>query len=91
MTENERFGLVFAKTESVNSARQCLAPTVYFSLLLTNTGGLAYAYDWRGFVEAKKKTSVGRSVFNSSMIVVIRYTKMKNEKGIVLCTLYSAL
>jgi len=46
MTENERFGLVFAKTESVNSARQCLAPTVYFSLLLTNTGGLAYPFDW---------------------------------------------
>jgi hypothetical protein len=32
------------------------------SLLLTNTVSrlcrLAYPYDWRGFVEAKKKTSV---------------------------------
>ncbi len=41
------------------------------SLLLTNTvsRGLAclYPYDWRGFVGAKKKSSVGLLVFNSSM------------------------
>jgi hypothetical protein len=29
--------------------------------------GLAYPYDWRGFVGSKKKTSVGLSVSNFSM------------------------
>jgi hypothetical protein len=49
--------------------RQCLAPTCHLSTLLTLycRCGLAYLYDWRGFVGAKKKTSMGLSVFNSSM------------------------
>jgi hypothetical protein len=79
MTVNERFGLVFAKHGSINSARQCLASTCHFSELLTNTGGLAYPYDWRGFVEAKKKTSVGLSVFNSSIIVTYCGTQLYQD------------
>ncbi len=51
---------------------QCLAPILPFiSLLIANTVppirrcGLAYPYDWRGFMGAKKKTSVGLLVFNT--------------------------
>jgi hypothetical protein len=40
----------------LQQARQCLAPTCY------RRCGLAYPYDWIGFVRAKKKTSVGHLV-----------------------------
>jgi hypothetical protein len=49
--------------------RQSLAPTCLLSTQLTLYWRcvLAYPYDWRGFVGAKNKTSMGLSVFNSLM------------------------
>ncbi len=57
-----------------------LLPPSQISLLLTNTiswvRACAYPYDWRGFVRAKKKTSVGLSVFNSPMCFLLCYCKL---------------
>jgi hypothetical protein len=50
--------------------RQCLAPNCRLfltSITLYRGCGLAYPHDWRGFVGAKNKTSVGLLVFNSSI------------------------
>ncbi len=51
--------------------RQCMASRSVISLLLTNTVSRVRAclsiHYWRGFVEAKRKTSVGLLVFNSFM------------------------
>jgi hypothetical protein len=55
-------------TSSPQPSRQYLAPICH---LLTNTvcrSGLAYSYDWRGFVGATKKTSVDMLEFNSSIV-----------------------
>jgi hypothetical protein len=41
--------------------------SLYSELTLYRQCGLAYPYDWRDFVGDKKKTSIGLSVFNSSM------------------------
>ncbi len=49
--------------------------SLYSKLTLYCRSGLAYSYDWRGFVEAKKKTSVVFSVFNSSMTIRVTVNK----------------
>jgi hypothetical protein len=38
--------------------------SLYSLLTLHRRCGLAYPYDWRGFLEATEKTSVGLLVFN---------------------------
>jgi hypothetical protein len=44
--------------------------SLYSLLTLYRGCGFAYPYDWRGFVGAKKKTSVVLSVFNSSTVYI---------------------
>ncbi len=86
MTDNERFGLVFARHGSINSARQCLAPTCHFSQLLTNTGGLAYPFDWEVSWKPKRIRAWASLYFIPRWLcltVMISYTKMKYEKRIV--------
>jgi hypothetical protein len=69
----------------------CVYSEVWFlpviSLLLTYTVsgrgyGLAYPYDWRGFMGAKKKTSVGLLVHHSFVgLVVLLYSVHITPKG----------
>jgi hypothetical protein len=52
--------------------------SLYSYLELYRRCGLAYSYDWRGFVGAKKKTSLCLAVFNSSMIYSDYTTRVIN-------------
>jgi hypothetical protein len=65
---------------SPHPSRLYLAPSCHL-LLFAN---IAYLYDWRGFVGAKKKTSVGLSVFYSSMVYIHHVHCTSGKKGYTL-------
>ncbi len=65
--------------------------SLYSSLTLYRRWGLAYSKDWRGFVGAKKKTSVSLLVFNSSMEYRGAYKKYTGQMYVHTTVSYKCL
>ncbi len=71
------FYVVFTFPPLSHHSNVWLLPVIS-QLTLYRRCGLAYPYDWRGFVGPKKKTSMGLPVFNSSMSMMLHNWSQKN-------------
>ncbi len=73
--------VVFTPPSPPHLPRQCLASnlsSLYSSLTLSRCG-LSYPCDWRGFVGARKKTSVGLLVLKSSLVPAENFHKLSGR------------